>query len=87
MLLSIAIVSQSINGLNEGVNYKKSHLKEAYYLRTFDIQPDNNLELLCIDAQEVRESAPFLKKYNLTTFSMKMQNSTMISGGSLLQTS
>ncbi len=68
-LLFIGIATNFIIGLEYGKNTQNSREDMAYYLKTYDVQPDKNLESLYPDPSVVRQRAPFLKEYRLTVFS------------------
>ncbi|AKB35859.1 hypothetical protein MSSAC_1269 [Methanosarcina siciliae C2J] len=86
-LLFIGIATNFFTGLEYGKNTEDSREDMAYYLKTYDIQPDKNLESLYPDPSVVRQRAPFLKEYRLTVFSKnfnisgldELKNSTLYS--------
>lgn len=69
VLLLIGFLSASLGGIASGPGVFQSKSEMAYYLKTYEIQPDKNLEKLYPNASRIRSIAPFLKKYNLTIFS------------------
>ncbi len=56
-------------GLEEGPTLCVSKMEEAYYLKTYKSQTDDNLARLYPVPEVVRERAPFLEKYKLNVFS------------------
>jgi hypothetical protein len=56
-------------GLEEGLSFGVSRMEDAYYLKTYKLQADDNLARLYPDPEIVRERAPFLEKYKLNVFS------------------
>ena len=70
-LLFIAIPFHFVTGIQMGSSLNEQFEQNKYYLETFDLQPDRNLERLYPDAKAVREKASLLRKYNFSVFSQK----------------
>jgi hypothetical protein len=70
-LLFIGISYHFVTGIETGSILNEQFEQNKYYLETFDVQPDKNLERLYPDATAVREKASLLRKYNLSVFSQE----------------
>lgn len=74
IILCLLILGTSVffvTGIEQGIKTKQSREETAYYLETYKIQPDKNLQKLYSDSSYVRGIAPFLEKYKLSVFSKK----------------
>lgn len=70
-LLFIGVSYHFVTGIETGSVLNEQFEQNKYYLETFDLQPDKNLERLYPDATAVREKATLLRKYNLSVFSQE----------------
>ena len=70
-LLFIGVSYHFVTGIETGSVLNEQFEQNKYYLETFDLQPDRNLERLYPDATAVREKATLLRKYNLSVFSQE----------------
>lgn len=67
-ILIIGLIGGYMYGLVEGPVINVLQTDNAYYLKTYEQQPDDNLRHI-YDPLVVREIAPILKKYELNVFS------------------
>lgn len=71
-LLILGISTFFIIGIENGIKTKQFREEIAYYLETYKIQPDKNLQKLYpapYGPKIIREIAPFLERYKLSVFS------------------
>lgn len=68
-LLILGISTFFIIGIEYGTDIKQSREEMTYYLETYKIQPDKNLQKLYPDPSILRNRATFLEKYRLSVFS------------------
>lgn len=68
-ILILGLMVGYLYGLEEGPSFCVSRMEEAYYLKTYKLQADDNLARLYPIPEVVRERAPILEKYKLNVFS------------------
>lgn len=73
-LLFIGTSAHFITGIEQGITTKQFREEIAYYLETYKLQPDKNLQKLYPNSSIVRERAPFLEEYKLSVFAKKSIN-------------
>lgn len=82
IILFFGLTSGYMYGLIEGPSFSVSRMDDAYHLKTYRLQPDNNLAGLYPDPKIVRQRAPILERYGLNVFAGGYDN--MNSGNDLL---
>jgi len=71
-LISLGTILHVIPGLEEAEFIRTYQVTNQYYLQTYTIQPDKNLEKFYHSAATVRDYAALLEKYELNIFSRNL---------------
>ena len=74
IILFFGLTSGYMYGLIEGPSFSVSRMDDAYHLKTYRLQPDNNLAGLYPDPKIVRQRAPILERYGLNVFAEGYDN-------------
>jgi len=82
LILITGLIGGNMYGLVAGPNINVLRTDNAYYLKTYEQQTDDNLRSLYPDPAAVREMAPILKKYELNVFSNDHINHNETNGSS-----